>query len=205
MNTVGQALLINRPAIYDSNFPSALTSSMSNLKAAIAGSWITAATGTHFGVTTKAGIPFTVFAKNTAWDLELYANLVAPTLQSSIYVETWMHGTASNNIPKDCAGSKYKYSVLNVGQVDLTKTITWSETSDHSKWAVAVTSQKGNVCIGDINRQFSQELRGGGTVCFSNSEVWTSFNAFVDKSHSDSCVGYNGHRSIILPRDIPEI
>lgn len=37
------------------------------------------------------------------------------------------------------------------------------------------------VCVGDINRMCSQESRGGGTVCVSNSSatLWQSFDSAI--------------------------
>ena len=37
------------------------------------------------------------------------------------------------------------------------------------------------ICVGDINRMCSQESRGGGTVCVSNSSaaLWQSFDTSI--------------------------
>lgn len=51
--------------------------------------------------------------------------------------------------------------------------------SDHSKWAVSVDRSRPYICIGTINRMKSQLERGGGTVCLSDSELWTSFHSLV--------------------------
>ena len=40
-------------------------------------------------------------------------------------------------------------------------------------------------CIGDINRQRSQNGRPGGTVCIENEMLWTAFNKAIVKA--DSC------------------
>ncbi len=56
----------------------------------------------------------------------------------------------------------------------------WNETIDHSKWTITKT-QTGNkwVCLGDINRQFSQYKRGGGQLCIPRSDVWGQFFPIV--------------------------
>jgi len=192
IDKVGQALLINNPFVYDHNMPSALQSVSQNMVKVLAGDWVKQPTGTSFGVTTAGGTAFTVFAKNKQWKADLYSKLVAPTIKSNIYVETWMNGPATNKLPTDCAGSKYPYSVLNVDQVALTPSISWLESDDHSKWAITTTANPGEFCIGDINRQVSQANRGGGTVCSVNAAIWSSFNSFIAKS--DKCKGYNNRR-----------
>ena len=50
----------------------------------------------------------------------------------------------------------------------------WFYTKDHAKWAASV--EPNWVCIGDINRQTSQEKRGGGVICFQDQDVWEQFS-----------------------------
>ena len=42
----------------------------------------------------------------------------------------------------------------------------------------ASTSQ-GRPWIGDINRQYSQASRGGGTLCYAKKDVFAAFDALV--------------------------
>ena len=78
---------------------------------------------------------------------------------------------------------KYKYEVTDVKELKAGD-VTWTESQDHAKWAVALDSS--NVaCIGDINRMTSQEKRGGGTVCFSSSALSNAlYNSITT---SDTC------------------
>lgn len=49
----------------------------------------------------------------------------------------------------------------------------WTEAKDHSKWAV---DSKGTACVGDINRQYSQAKRGGGSLCYDKADVFAAFD-----------------------------
>jgi len=194
IDQVGSALLVDKPSVYDQNMPSSLAGVSSNIAGVLASQWVTASSAISFNIVTSAGTSFKVFAKNRQWASDLYSGLVAPTLQTSIYVETWMNGPASNKIPTSCAGSKSRYSVINVDQVSLTSSVSWPESSDHSKWAISTDAKSATFCIGDINRQYSQANRGGGTVCGVSAAVWASFNSFNTKS--DTCKGYNNGRTM---------
>ena len=52
------------------------------------------------------------------------------------------------------------------------KGYTWPFTQDHAKWGIAEKKKPGWVIIGDINRQVSQDKRGGGALAFQNEVVW---------------------------------
>lgn len=61
----------------------------------------------------------------------------------------------------------------------------WKETQDHAKWAVG-DEKSSTACVGDINRQYSQSKRGGGTLCHKSKDVWTAFDAIVSEV-TDPC------------------
>ena len=58
--------------------------------------------------------------------------------------------------------------------------VSWKETQDHSKWAVSESGAR-TACVGDINRQYSQAARGGGTLCYESSDLWSAFDAIVSE------------------------
>ena len=65
----------------------------------------------------------------------------------------------------------------------------WKGTSDHSKWAVTASSSTATTCIGDINRFCSQESRGGGTLCLTDSGLWQTMSEAV--TSTDACWDYD--------------
>jgi len=68
--------------------------------------------------------------------------------------------------------------------------LAWSYTRDHAKWAVSEpVAERGDhrteddpnaaadwICIADMNRMTSQEIRGGGAICFHEPLLWRSLN-----------------------------
>ena len=82
---------------------------------------------------------------------------MAPTLNSDLVVESWTNGADSNIDPSFCKNRTIRYSVYNAMHINFGDGA-WARSQDHSKWAVGVHSSW--FCIGGINRQFSQNLRG---------------------------------------------
>lgn len=126
------------------------------------------------------GEKFRLFYKSPNDNVDLYASIIAPALQSSLYVETWRHGTS---LASDC---KLKEKVENVDEVTISfvndqHNDSFSYLNDHSKWAVAENQKVGAVCIGDINRMKSQWKRGGGSTCLIKPAVWKAFHNMVAK------------------------
>lgn len=171
LDTIGSQLHYNRPMVYDSSIPSRTPS---NLNALANGSYVSAATFSVKSVQAINGDSFSVFSKTGPWDKALYSQLVAPTLQTGLLVETWIRGS---KIPSSCGS---KYPVMNIQSLSFPGR-EFTETSDHSKWGVSTSSSKPFVCIGGINQMTTQNKRGGGTVCISNSDLWGSFKSLVTK------------------------
>uniref|UniRef100_A0A7E4UUN8 Deoxyribonuclease II n=1 Tax=Panagrellus redivivus TaxID=6233 RepID=A0A7E4UUN8_PANRE len=127
------------------------------------------------GVETLGGANFKLFSKNRKFHKDLYTDLVAPTLSTPLFVESWLNGGAED-LASDCNSTN---KVMNIRSLDLANRIQFSSAKDHSKWAVSDNPRKPFVCIGDINRQKSQFDRGGGTVCFRNATLWRIFRSNV--------------------------
>ncbi len=136
------------------------------------------------------GLLFTSFAKYTNFGKDLYADLVSPSLQANIMVETWPNGPGK--MSSSCQGP---FQVENIDEIDFGKVaagVDFSTKHDHSKWAVSYPSSRSDrrlndvnyVCIGDINRMETQKKRGGGTVCFQSKFAWKAFTGIVKSVES---------------------
>lgn len=91
-----------------------------------------------------------------------------------------MNDAHTNVMPSYCP-PKFKYQVENVKSLITSDgKFVMKESQDHSKWAItSPDSKKHFVCVGDINRMFSQSARGGGTVCLDNKLLWEGFFSAV--------------------------
>ena len=172
MEPIGTQLQYNNPFIYSVNRPPWLSSYPAMLRAS---------KGRHIRkppffstvqLSSVAGVTFTSFAKYTSWGKDLYADLVAPSLQVPLAVETWPNGPGK--MPSRCSTP---FIVENVDEMDFSELDDDDFTTkhDHAKWAISLDSKKPFVCVGDINRMETQKKRGGGTVCFLHPTVWKTF------------------------------
>merc|ERR1712048_1077984 len=89
--------------------------------------------------------------------------------------------------------SGYSHDVLNVENVKLfvgngaNDFISWHTKQDHAKIGVSVEEvrvgwypgwrKKHFVCIGDMNRMYSQRKRGGGFMCIEDDNFWNVMNS----------------------------
>ena len=93
-----------------------------------------AATGTYIDTPSAAmkslisisGDKFLSFSKTGEWGRQLYADLVAPTLQANLLAETWIRGS---RIASNCTGD---YFVKNIESLSFPSQ-DFKETQDHSK------------------------------------------------------------------------
>ena len=127
----------------------------------------------------RGGVKFRSIAKSARWGKDFWIDLVGPALGADMKVESWRRG----KIP-GVTDSDPSLSVRDVGGIDLSPQgvpTGWHYTHDHSKWATseehASAGQPGWVCVADINRQVSQEKRGGGGICFREVELWRALGS----------------------------
>ena len=178
VSQVISSLLVTRPGLYVSSASSALISQYYSLQSVMNGNFTRQPLGTSYALRTLGGQRFTLFAKNKEWDSFLYSDLVAPQLNSDLVVESWTNGGEANTDPSFCKNGTIDFSIYNAMHIRFGSD-TWARSKDHSKWAVGVHNSW--VCIGGINRQKSQNLRGGGTCCSSMPSVHASmYGAIVD-------------------------
>ncbi|XP_003746950.1 deoxyribonuclease-2-alpha [Galendromus occidentalis] len=120
------------------------------------------------------GTVFTAFAKGGPLNKDIYSGVIAPALETDLYVESWRNGNGGR-LPPDCFD---KYKVTDIQKIALKVgkgTMQWSSSEDHSKWAVGDRGQW--ICLGSINRMLSQFKRGGETMCFQNLGVHQLFRS----------------------------
>eukprot|EP00029_Vermamoeba_vermiformis_P013589 TRINITY_DN850_c0_g1_i1.p1 TRINITY_DN850_c0_g1~~TRINITY_DN850_c0_g1_i1.p1 ORF type:complete len:384 (-),score=34.65 TRINITY_DN850_c0_g1_i1:40-1119(-) len=188
LNQIAGQYVINNPYVYASTIPSNVGSAYSyfeqlvSLKTKPTGQTVT---NNVTNVFSSGGVLFTDFAKDKAWDQDLYDDLVGPYYRTNLIVESWGRPL----MPSDCSDN---YKTMNVKQVTFDSSISFHETKDHAKWAASPMSSNKHLrsnpyvtCIGDINRMTSQRNRGGGATCIINSNINAAFNNLA--TQVDSC------------------
>ncbi len=123
--------------------------------------------------TSRGGQHFISIAKNRQWDRDFWIDLIGPTLDADVNIESWRRGKMPGT--QDATAG---LDVCDVGGIDLSSlsvNARWPYTRDHAKWASSQASDW--VCVADINRQISQERRGGGGICFQHQELWSALSS----------------------------
>lgn len=186
LDRAASQLLIAYPWTYDAKIPSHLnlTNMLRLAKPNHRDHYADVGVKTLFS---KDDVLFTSFYKSPHWGTNyyLYEDMVEPYYDVDMMWETWMNGV--NPDPTFCRPD-YQYNSMNIRYIQVTDEAVWKETKDHSKWGLSVFDTDNNkkvVCIGDINRQQSQNKRGGGTNCLEDDNLWSAFSQIVIKS--DDC------------------
>jgi len=177
---IAQVMLSQQqPQVYDCNIPKGFDKNSALSKLASGKSAAASKTPATLTVTSKAGKAFTLMAKSRVWGEDFWIDLVGPTLVTDLAVETWRRGTLPGT--EDANNKDDVEDVLYIDLVGLDIDMDWHYTKDHAKWAVStgsVTTHSGTpwICIADINRQISQEKRGGGALAFQEAALWTALS-----------------------------
>jgi deoxyribonuclease-2 len=191
MAAVGTQLRLARPFIYESGgFGEELLHKLGHdFKALLDGEEVPSDSGSQTSVkvfSTMDGVELQSFSKSKYWGSDFYDQFVAPTLGSNMSVETWNNGRGT--LPSYCSreqGEHGVHNVSNVTEVSISDSLTWGNEKDHSKWGVTDSADKHTACIGDINRQNGQRVRGGGTVCLTDESLWTAIHGMIKQA--DTC------------------
>lgn len=160
---------------YDSSISSSLTSKVPNLVEAMDKNEDKDVQSRETDFKTVGGLKFKHFAKGRYWGEALYEDLVAVNLGSDLACNTWQNGAYDNQVPTFCP-PEHNHTVANVMTIKFGDDA-WKSTQDHSKWAVTTdgfdddTSSSASACVGGINRQYSQEKRGGATMCLQDKDL----------------------------------
>ncbi|KAJ8969395.1 hypothetical protein NQ314_001794 [Rhamnusium bicolor] len=93
LNNVGIQLQYNEPEIYGQDINSNLKNSLPDLAKAAANVTIQNAPWYHvMNIVSRKGTQFLSFAKTRNFNKDLYEDLVAPSLETDLFVETWPNG-----------------------------------------------------------------------------------------------------------------
>ena len=171
LNVIGDQLQYNHPDVYDLNVP---VWTPPNLASVANGVYYSTPSPSVADFMSIGAIPFVSFSKTAQYGQAIYQNLVAPGLNTSLLVETWIRG---DRITSFCPGSGF--SVQNIKTLVFPSGLVVKETQDHSKWAISSSTAVPAVCIGGINQMTTQNMRGGGTVCMWNQQLWLSIFSMV--------------------------
>ncbi|XP_077382131.1 deoxyribonuclease-2-alpha [Festucalex cinctus] len=174
---IGEQLHINQPNVYDCHVPQSFAASLPALAAVCNKTHVVAPANRSVALTSKGGAQFVSFAKGAAFNDDLYKSWVSPTLQSDLLVQFWIH--SGGVLPSDCSAGR---KVLDVTRISPAGTPPFSNSKDHSKWAVSprpATDDDGGgwMCVADINRNQAEEKRGGGALCRRHAAVWKAYRA----------------------------
>jgi len=177
--------LLQWPQVYSSGISDDLKDSLPNFVSWIGGGK-TSGKGLSTPLSSYNGRSFTHYGKSKECDCNLWEGVVAPGIGDGLLVETWQNGKSSLKMPSFCPPD-YAFAVTNVTKVQMPDGRSWLETQDHAKWGISLSSSKAMTCIGDINRQSSQVNRGGGTLCYHNTDLWKAMSSSVAEAfHCDS-------------------
>ncbi|XP_028897757.1 deoxyribonuclease-2-beta [Zeugodacus cucurbitae] len=178
VDKVATQLRLMVPQIYYTRTPTAVLARFPILQQVVEGKWQREGPFQNkVKLETLGGTKFKSFAKSGKEVTELYEDVIAPALDVNLLVETWRNG--GGNLETNCTLNDKVFNIKEIKEQQLQ--IAFNTTSDHSKWAVSQESgfkfwrwRVGGadwLCVGDINRQQEQLVRGGGSVCLKNSKV----------------------------------
>ncbi|XP_067634875.1 deoxyribonuclease-2-alpha [Eurosta solidaginis] len=178
VDKVATQLRLMVPLVYYTRTPEAVLARFPILQLVVQGKWKKEAPYQNgLKLQTLDGEKFKSFAKSGKAVTELYEDIIAPALDVNLLVETWRNG--GGNLASNCTRSDKVFNIQEIKEQELQ--ISFHTNSDHSKWAVSQASgfklwrwRIGGadwICVGDINRQKEQLLRGGGSVCLKNSKI----------------------------------
>lgn len=108
-----------------------------------------------------------IIYKNGKMNGSIFEDGLTKMLSSNLIAETWGRPLS----PPWCGSEDNKYKVGNVVSLAFESGVTWKETQDHSKWAIATDPSSSYSCFGDMNRMNSQFKRGGAFYCIEDADL----------------------------------
>lgn len=126
-------------------------------------------------VTSRGGADFSLFLKSPKFIAPIH-KLIGEHFQSTFVWETWRRSKKLAS----CCQPVCSYGIENVHDVgNKPQFPEWKYTLDHSKWGISSRDEQ-ILCVGDLNRESSQESRGGGFLCSNDNRLWTLFAGIID-------------------------
>ncbi|VDN10544.1 unnamed protein product [Dibothriocephalus latus] len=157
LGDIANQLLIARPLVQNFNLPDSIASRFPALQLVFQHKGArNASVNQSVNLTTLGGgLRMRHFSKSSKFGKDLYKDLMAVELNSSLIAECWRHDR--NDLPSDCSGDLW---VRNAEHLEWPSSagVSFNSTLDHSKWAVTdrqVDDGKQWICLGDINRAVS--------------------------------------------------
>lgn len=182
VDRVAKQLLYTTPNVFESTLSDATLGRFPALKQVMDQDWIKRP-GSNAETFQVGAAAFTHFAKNAAWNDDIYEGLIAPGYKTGFMVETWIRGHACGSYCRP----EHEYDIVDVKSmvaVDASgRTVKWTEGGDHAKWAVAL-DRSSVVCVADINRMTTQRKRGGGALCFKHAGLAATLSRSVEGAAS---------------------
>jgi len=122
-----------------------------------------------------------MFSKNPDFVTFLYENIIQPYLGVDLMTETWGRPYLPNLCSPEGANS-----IMNINLLKFPTGDSWDHYSDHSKWAVTTGNNNPKLsCLCDINRQETQNIRGGSCICNDNPQLYKALTSII--ASFDSC------------------
>jgi len=122
-----------------------------------------------------------MFSKSPDFVTFLYEGIIQPYLGVDMMTETWGRPYLPNLCTPEGANS-----IMNINLLKFPSGDSWDHYSDHAKWAVTTGSSNIKLaCLCDINRQETQNIRGGSCLCNDNPQLYKALTSII--AGFDSC------------------
>jgi len=187
---ISQFLLNYYAYIYDYNVPSGIPG-LTNFNTLVNGKYTTSHSSMTFS--SIVGVNFIAFGKHGATHSDMFEDYIAPGLDQGLWVESWCCGTDGDCCQTSyCKGntivdpsdpqkdqSTYAYNSVTIENFSFADNLFYATKNNHAKFAL---SQSGNyVCPSDNNRADTQRLRGGGSLCFQDDNLYNFIYSHITK------------------------
>lgn len=179
--------------VYDFNVPSKYKSTFTNFTRLCNSEFNLNGVG-QVSFASLANNKFTAFGKNGATGSDLYEDVVAPGLSTGLTVESWCGGTFGDGCQlSPCQGapvvdpsnpqrgeSDYSFDSIVIEELKFPGGQYFRTKYNHAKFALSYP-QPNWVCPADINMETTQRRRGGGAICFQDSNFYGLLSGAISR------------------------